>query len=231
MYIDYFSLARHPFRITPDPDLFFCGGGRGAVLEALAYAITSGEGIVKVVGEVGSGKTMLCRMLALRLPASVEIVYLANPSLSPLDILYAIAFELKLPVERDTERLLVMQLLQEYLLKQHAAGYSVVVFVEEAQGMALETLEEIRLLSNLETHRSKLLQIVLFGQPELDKKLRTRNIRQLRERITHSFYLGAFAAAETRDYLRFRLHAAGCTRPGVFSDGAERLIAKASAGL
>jgi MSHA biogenesis protein MshM len=97
--------------------------------------------------------------------------------------------------------------------------------------MALETLEEIRLLSNLETHRSKLLQIVLFGQPELDKKLRMRNIRQLRERITHSFYLGAFAAAETRDYLRFRLHAAGCTRPGVFSDGAERLIAKASAGL
>jgi len=231
MYIDYFSLASHPFRITPDPDLFFPGGGRGAVLEALAYAITSGEGIVKVVGEVGSGKTMLCRMLAQRLPASVEIVYLANPSLSPLDILYAIAFELKLPVERSTERLVVMQLLQEYLLKQHAAGHSVVVFVEEAQGMALETLEEIRLLSNLETHRSKLLQIVLFGQPELDKKLRMRNIRQLRERITHSFYLGAFAAAETRDYLRFRLHAAGCTRPGVFSDGAERLIARASGGL
>jgi len=231
MYLEYFGLARHPFRITPDPALFFPGGGRGAVLEALAYAITSGEGIVKVVGEVGSGKTMLCRMLAQRLAESVEIVYIANPSLSPHDILYAIAFELKLPVERGTERLVVMQLLQEYLLNQHTAGRNVVVFIEEAQGMALETLEEIRLLSNLETHRHKLLQIVLFGQPELETKLRVRNIRQFRERITHSFSLGPFTTTETRDYLRFRLHAAGCTRPGVFSAGAERLIALASRGL
>lgn len=231
MYLEYFSLKRHPFRITPDPTLFCPGGGRGEILEALIYAIASGEGIVKVVGEVGSGKTMLCRILEERLPESVEIVYLANPKLSPHDILYAIAFELKLPVQSATERLVVMQQLQAYLLGQHAANRSVVVFLEEAQGMPLETLEEIRLLSNLETHRHKLLQIVLFGQPELEKNLRKRDIRQLRERITHSFYLGALTTAEISEYLRFRLQAAGCGKSGVFSSGAERLIAQASCGL
>ena len=231
MYLEYFSLKRHPFRITPDPTLFCPGAGRGEILEALIYAITSGEGIVKVVGEVGSGKTMLCRILEERLPESVEIVYLANPKLSPHDILYAIAFELKLPVQSGTERLAVMQQLQAYLLGQHAAGRSVVVFIEEAQGMALETLEEIRLLSNLETHRHKLLQIVLFGQPELEKNLRKREIRQLKERITHSFHLAPLTRAETSEYLRFRLQAAGCGKSGIFSSGAERLMAQVSRGL
>jgi MSHA biogenesis protein MshM len=231
MYLEYFALKRHPFRITPDPTLFCPGGGRGEILDALIYAITSGEGIVKVVGEVGSGKTMLCRILEERLPGSVEIVYLANPKLSPHDILYAIAFELKLPVKPETERLMVMQQLQLYLLGQHAANRSVVVFVEEAQGMAIETLEEIRLLSNLETHLHKLLQIVLFGQPELDVNLRKRDIRQLKERITHSFHLMSLTKSEISEYLRFRLQAAGCGKVGVFSPGAEGLIAKASCGL
>lgn len=231
MYLEYFDLKRHPFRITPDPTLFCPVGGRGDILEALSYAITSGEGIVKVVGEVGSGKTMLCRILEERLPESVEIVYLANPKLSPHDILYAIAFELKLPVKSETERLVVMQQLQLYLLGQHAANRSVVVFIEEAQGMALDTLEEIRLLSNLETHRHKLLQIVLFGQPELEKNLRKRDIRQLKERITHSFHLGPLTTSETSEYIRFRLQAAGCGKSGVFSPGAERLISRVSCGL
>lgn len=231
MYLEYFDLKRHPFRITPDPSLFCPGGGRGEILEALVYAITSGEGIVKVVGEVGSGKTMLCRILEERLPRSVEIVYLANPRLTPHDIPYAIAFELRLPVDQETQRLLVMQHLQNYLLDQCAAGRRVVVFVEEAQGMALETLEEIRLLSNLETHRHKLLQIVLFGQPELEKNLRHSGIRQLRERITHGFHLTPLTRAETSEYLRFRLQAAGCGKANVFSPGAERSIAEASRGL
>jgi type II secretory pathway predicted ATPase ExeA/septal ring-binding cell division protein DamX len=233
MYLEYYSLDRPPFRITPDPSLFFTGGanGRGVVLEALLYAVTSGEGILKVVGEVGSGKTMLCRMLEQRLPSSVEVVYLANPNLSPHDILYAIAFELKLPVDHNTQRLVLMQHLQEYLLKQHSANRTVLVIIEEAQSMPIETLEEVRLFSNLETHQHKLMQILLFGQPELDKNLQSKSIRQLRERITHSFYLRPLTVEETSAYIRFRLQAAGCPCPQVFSDAAEKIIAKASGGL
>lgn len=233
MYLEYYSLDRPPFRITPDPSLFFTGGanGRGVVLEALNYAITSGEGILKVVGEVGSGKTMLCRMLEVRLPSSVEIVYLANPNLSPHEILYAIAFELKLPVDHETQRLVIMQCLQNYLLEQHSRNRTVLVIIEEAQSMPLETLEEIRLFSNLETHAHKLMQVLLFGQPELDKNLENKNIRQLRERITHSFYLYPLDRDETVAYIRHRLHTAGCPCPQVFTDDAEKLIAKASSGL
>lgn len=233
MYLDYFALQRHPFRITPDTSLFFSGGseGRGVVLDAMLYAIESGEGILKVVGEVGSGKTMLCRMLEEQLPETTEVVYIANPNLAPDEILYAVAFELRLLVRRDTSKLLVMQQLQNYLLRQHAANRKVLVIVEEAQGMPVETLEEIRLFSNLETHRDKLMQIVLFGQPELDKNISARHIRQLRERITHSFYLRPLGTQETRDYLRFRLGAAGCPCPRLFTRSAEWLIARASQGL
>ena len=233
MYLEYYTLERPPFRITPDPSLFFTGGasGRGVVLEALLYAIQSGEGILKVVGEVGSGKTMLCRMLEQRLPETVEVVYLANPKLTPHDILYAVAFELNLDVTQDTPRLVLMQKLQSHLLQQHAANRSVLVIIEEAQSMPLETLEEIRLFSNLETHQHKLMQIVLFGQPELDKNLQEKNIRQLKERITHSFYLNPLTPDEVSDYLRHRLQAAGCPAPQIFSKAAENLIAKASGGL
>jgi len=233
MYLDYFGLQRHPFRITPDTSLFFSGGseGRGVVLDAMLYAIESGEGILKVVGEVGSGKTMLCRMLEEQLPDSTEVVYIANPNLTPDEILYAVAFELKLLVRRETSKLLVMQQLQNYLLRQHAANRKVLVIIEEAQGMPVETLEEIRLFSNLETHRDKLMQIVLFGQPELDKNLSARHIRQLRERITHSFYLRPLDTDETRDYIRFRLGGAGCPCPQLFTSAAEWMIAKASHGL
>ena len=121
MYYDFYGLKQPPFRITPDTSLFFPGGDRGAILDALIYAIVSGEGIVKLVGEVGSGKTTLCRMLEKELPDKVEIVYLANPSLSPDNILHAIAFELQLDVQPDDTRLKVMNVLQNYLLERHAA--------------------------------------------------------------------------------------------------------------
>ena len=187
MYHDHFGLDEPPFKITPDTRLFYEGGKRGDILEALVYAITCGEGIVKVVGEVGSGKTMLSRMLEVRLSEQVDIVYLANPSITPADIPFAIGVELGLNIDTGIDRIRAVHLLQQELLARHAKGRQVVCFVEEAQSMPLETLEEIRLLSNLETHRAKLLQIVLFGQPELDRNLDEPSIRQLRERIVHSF--------------------------------------------
>jgi type II secretory pathway predicted ATPase ExeA/septal ring-binding cell division protein DamX len=231
MYYAFFGLKQPPFRITPDTDFFFEGGNRGAVLEALIYAIMRGEGIVKVTGEVGSGKTMLCRVLQARLPPTVETVYLANPSVSPDEILHAIAFELQLPLARDAGRLEVMHCLNEFLLARHAEGRQVVVFVEESQSMPIATLEEIRLLSNLETRQHKLLQIVLFGQPELDANLRKREIRQLRERITHSFSLAPLDPEEVSDYLTFRLRAAGYRGPDLFSPRVIAHMTRATAGL
>lgn len=231
MYYAFFGLSQAPFKITPDTDFFFEGGNRGAILEALIYAISQGEGIIKVTGEVGSGKTMLCRVLQARLPRSVETVYLANPSVSPQEILHAIAFELQLPITRDAGRLVVMHALNEYLLRRHAEGRQVVVFVEESQSMPIATLEEIRLLSNLETKQHKLLQIVLFGQPELDENLRKSEIRQLRERITHSFTLAPLNMEEVRAYLSFRLRAAGYHGPDLFNAAGIRYLTQATGGL
>jgi len=232
MYQEHFGLDRPPFKITPDTSLFFEGSQRGAALEALHYAIKSGEGIVKVVGEVGSGKTMLCRMLELRLSKdAVEVVYIANPSLSPDNILHVIAHELQLDVSQQTSKVDVMQKIQAHLLHKHASNEHVVLFVEEAQSMPTETLEEIRLLSNLETDQNKLLQMVLFGQPELDEKLALSHIRQLKERITHSFHLAPFPPEDVLQYLNFRLRAVGYRGPDIFSKKTAACVKKYSNGL
>ncbi len=231
MYQQHFGLNRPPFKITPDTSLFFEGNQRGAALDALLYAIHSGEGIIKVVGEVGSGKTMLCRMLEVRLSNDVDVIYIANPSLSPDNILHVIAHELNLDVNNEMSKVDVMQQIQAHLLKKHASNRQVVLFVEEAQSMPIETLEEIRLLSNLETDQNKLLQMVLFGQPELDEKLSQPHIRQLKERITHSFNLSPFPPGDTLKYLNFRLRAVGYTGPDVFNKKTAGVVKKYSDGL
>ena len=231
MYEEYFGLERPPFKITPDTSLFYEGGKRGDILAALAYTIHRGEGIIKVVGEVGSGKTMLCRMLQLKLPDTVEIVYIANPSVSAEDILFVIAHELSLPVDKGASKHQVMQMLQDYLLQRHMENKQVVLFIEEAQGMPLDTLEEIRLLSNLETAENKLLQIILFGQPELDQNLAQRSIRQLRERITHNFELEPLTQVEIHNYLNFRMRQVGYTGPELISNTVAKKVEQHSAGL
>lgn len=230
MYLEHFGLREAPFRITPHTEFFFAGANRGTTLEALIYAITHDEGIVKVSGEVGSGKTMLCRMLLERLPDSVETVYLANPSLSRDEILDALGEELKaqLPEGRGRHHL---RALQERLLEIYAAGRQVVVLIDEAHAMPPETLEEIRLLSNLESNRHKLLQIALFGQPELDERLGESGMRQLKERITHNFSLEPLHRKDIAGYLGFRLRAAGYRGPDLFTPGAVQLISQASEGL
>jgi len=231
MYLEYFGLDKPPFRITPDTQAFFGGGERGLTLNALCYAISNGEGIIKVIGEVGSGKTMLCRMLPLSLPDNIEWVYLAHPSLSPEQTLHEIARELGLTVSARTDKLVIMRRLHELLVSLHGENRQVVVLIEEAQGMPIETLEEIRLLSNLETDTHKLLQMVMFGQPELDEKLSNPAIRQLRERITQSLYLSRLCLADIHEYLNFRLRASGYTGPDLFSKKLSRCIDKYSHGL
>ncbi|MGC2518781.1 MAG: AAA family ATPase [Burkholderiales bacterium] len=230
MYLEHFGLNEPPFRITPHTDFFFQGANRGATLEALLYAITHDEGIVKVSGEVGSGKTMLCRVLIERLPKNVETIYLANPSLARDEILLAIADELKL--EADGQRATrLIRALQDHLILLFAQGRRVVVLIDEAHAMPKETLEEIRLLSNLESNRHKLLQIVLFGQPELDAHLNTADMRQLKERITHGFRLEPLVRSDVESYIDFRMRAAGYRGPNVFTPAATKLIAGASEGL
>jgi type II secretory pathway predicted ATPase ExeA len=230
MYLSHFGLNEPPFRITPHTEFFFSGANRGATLEALLYAITHDEGIVKVTGEVGSGKTMLCRVLVERLPKSVETIYLANPSLSRDEILHVIAADLQ--IESRGERVtILLRALQERLIKLYAAGRRVVVLIDEAHAMPIETLEEIRLLSNLESNRHKLLQIVLFGQPELDQHLALPNMRQLKERITHSFKLEPLVRSDVESYVDFRMRAAGYRGPNVFAPPAMKLISQSSQGL
>jgi MSHA biogenesis protein MshM len=231
VYRDHFGLKRPPFKITPDTSLFYEGNQRGAALDALMYAIKSGEGIIKVVGEVGSGKTMLCRMLEVRLSGDVDVIYIANPSLSPDNILHVIAHELQLDVNNEMSKVDVMQRIQAHLLKKHASNRQVVLFVEEAQSMPIETLEEIRLLSNLETDENKLLQMVLFGQPELDEKLSVPHIRQLKERITQNFYLSPFPPEDTLQYLNFRLRSVGYKGPDIFNKKTAGVVKKYSNGL
>jgi type II secretory pathway predicted ATPase ExeA/septal ring-binding cell division protein DamX len=230
MYLEHFGLREAPFRITPHTEFFFSGANRGATLEALLYAITAGEGMVKVTGEVGSGKTMLCRVLMERLPEKVETIYLAVPSLSRDEMLAAIAGDLGIDTAGANTTKLV-KLLQDKLIEVHAQGKQVVALIDEAHAMPLATLEEVRLLSNLETNKEKLLQIVLFGQPELDAHLALPNMRQLKERITHAFTLSPLPPRDVKDYVNFRLRAAGYHGPDLFGPDALAIIADASEGL
>ncbi len=230
LYLEHFGLREPPFRITPHTDFFFTGANRGPTLDALIYAITQDEGIVKVTGEVGSGKTMLCRMLLERLPADVESLYLANPSLSRHEILGAIADELGIPADGKTTHSMI-RTLQDALVERYAAGKRVVIMIDEAHAMPAESLEEIRLLSNLESKATKLLQIALFAQPELDERLAANDMRQLRERITQHFNLAPLKATEIGSYIEFRLRAAGYHGPNPFTARAVEMIAKASEGL
>jgi len=230
LYLEHFGLREPPFRITPDTDFFFTGANRGPTLDALVYAITQDEGIVKVTGEVGSGKTMLCRMLLERLPANVETLYLANPSLSRQEILGAIADELGIPADGKATYSLTRSL-QDSLIARYAEGKRVVLLIDEAHAMPAESLEEIRLLSNLESKANKLLQIVLFAQPELDERLSATDMRQLRERITQHFNLTPLKQEDVAAYIEFRLRAAGYRGPNPFSPQAVEMIARISGGL
>ena len=230
MYLEHFGLTEPPFKITPVTDFFFPGANRAEILEALLYAITESEGIIKVTGEVGSGKTMLCRMLLERSPDKVEVVYLANPSLSREEMLYAIADGLKLDLEGQRVNI-ILQTLQNHLELKIEQGKRVVILVDEAHAMPLETMEELRLLYNLQVGNHKLLHIVLFGQPELNDKLSQPNMRQLKDRIVHHFAMLPLSQNSIESYLLFRLHTAGYRGPNPFSHAAAALIGKASQGL
>jgi len=230
LYLDHFSLKTDPFRITPDTEFFFSGGQRGDILEGLVVASMHDEGIVCVVGEIGMGKTMLSRMLLDRLrQLPADTVYLANPVFDRDEILGAIARDL-MPTPPQGNRTQMLAALETVLIERYSQDRRVVVVVDEAHTMPGRTLEEIRLLSNLETSQHKLLKIVLFGQPELDDLINAPQLRQVKDRISHRFELQPLNAAEASAYLMFRLHKAGWQGADLFDAKALALLVQASEG-
>ena len=229
LYLDHFGLSKPPFQITPDLGFFFAGGRRGDILSALLHVAQHEEGIMTLVAEVGSGKTLLARLMISKLAADVCTIYLANPSFSRDEILGAIARDLGLTdLPRSTEARLAA--LHNELLRRHAAGQRVLLVIDEAHAMPLDSLEEVRLLSNLETDQHKLLNIMLFGQPELEETLADRRMRQVRDRVIHRFQLTPLPAEEAAAYVDHRLRAAGWSGGALFAPAAMALLIKSSGG-
>ncbi|MFZ3219665.1 MAG: AAA family ATPase [Rhodoferax sp.] len=234
MYRGYFSLREAPFSITPDTAFFYPHESAQAALNTLLVALRSGEGFLKIVGEVGCGKTVLCRQLLNTLQGECVTAYIPNPDMGPDDLLMALALELNIQLTPPISRHSVHHALRECLLRHAEAGRNVVVCIDEAQAIPLRTVESLRLLSNLETEKRKLLQLVLLGQPELDAKLARPEIRQLLQRITFSEYLGPMHNDRVPLYLAHRLATAaidGNTDIQLFEPAAARAIAAFSGGV
>ncbi|NTV70932.1 MAG: AAA family ATPase [Azonexaceae bacterium] len=230
MYLDHFGLSELPFGITPDTSYTVITRSHQEALNTLLVALNSGEGFIKITGEVGTGKTLLCRRLLQALPEGSVSAYLPNPYLAPRTLQLALAEELGLAVSAESDDYHLLQSINRALLDHAAADRQVVVCIDEAQAMPLETLESLRLLSNLETEKRKLLQIVLFGQPELDRKLAEPSVRQLLQRIAFHYRIGGLAREEVANYLAHRLRVAGYRGEDVFGTGAVRCLHKASRG-
>ena len=214
MYLSHYGLAEPPFAITPDPRFVFLGERHRDALAHLLYGIGQGGsgGFVQLTGEVGTGKTTLCRLVLGQLPADVRIALVLNPKQTPLELLESVCAELQVP-QATRRRSLKTQVdaLNEYLLQAYADGLRVVLMIDEAQELSRELLEQVRLLTNLETDTQKLLQIVLIGQPELRETLARPGLRQLAQRITARYHLTPLQPAETAAYLRHRLSVAGAS--------------------
>jgi len=232
MYQAHFGLHELPFTITPDTSFFFARSSHQEALNTLLVAMRSGEGFITVTGEVGTGKTLLCRKFLSALDhRDFVTAYIPNPYLQPMTLLLAVADELSLSCAPDINQHQLLKLLTRYLIDAYAEHKRVVLCLDEVQAMPLETLESLRLLTNLETERRKLLQVVLFGQPELDLRLDRPSVRQLKQRITFSCKLQPFNLNEVEFYLSHRMHVAGSREPQVFAASAAKRVFKATRGV
>ena len=230
MYLDYYQLREMPFNITPDPRFLYFTGRHREAFDHLLYGIEHRKGFIQLTGEVGSGKTTLCRAVLSRLPTSIRTALVLNPCLSETQLLRAIINDFGLdPAGND--RLAYIEQLNEFLLGQLKEGYNVALIIDEAQDLEPAVMEQIRLLNNLETDQHKLMQIVLVGQPELEEKLARNELRQLRQRITVKAHLSALSEEETADYISHRLEVAGAAGRIQFDGGAIRQLHKIAGGV
>jgi MSHA biogenesis protein MshM len=242
MYLQHFGLRELPFSLTPDTSFFFACSSYQEALNTLLVASRNGEGFIKIVGEVGNGKTLLCRKFLATLndgsaPTTTTIgtqdeaaaapargkfatAYIPNPYLEPRSLLLALADEFRITLDKNVDQHQLLKELTLALLNFAREGKRVLVCLDEAQAMPLESLEVLRLLTNLETEKRKLIQVVLFGQPELDERLKQRSVRQLRQRISFQYELKGLQRDELDRYLRYRLRVAGYNGETLFSSGA-----------
>src|SRR5215470_10869439 len=213
MYLSFFGLNEKPFAITPDPRYLYLSERHAEALAHLLYGINEAGGFVQLTGEVGTGKTTTIRSLLAQTPKNAEVALILNPRMSPTEFLLTICEELGIGVPDFAEHSLkdLVDILNDYLLKAHAGGHRVVLVVDEAQNLAPAVLEQVRLLTNLETNTQKLLQIILIGQPELRELLARNELRQLAQRVTGRYHLNPLSREETIAYVRHRLRVAGST--------------------
>lgn len=230
-YVSYFGLREPPFGITPDTSFFYAGHGTQEGLNTLLVALANGEGFIKITGEVGTGKTLLCRKFLGTLDAGWVSAYLPNPTLDPRGLLLAIADELGVSIDVGADQHRLLKGITKCLLDLARLRKRVVLCMDECQAMPLETLEAVRLLTNLETEKRKLLHVVLFGQPELDKRLADPAIRQLLQRITFHYSLNGLAREEVGAYVAHRLAIAGYSGETLFSSAAITALHRGSRGV
>ncbi len=231
MYQQHFGLNKLPFSLSPDTDYFFTYGHYSSALNTLIVALRAGEGFIKVTGEVGIGKTILCRKLLNLMESEFLTVYIPNPLLTPMGLYLAVADELGIDINRYTHQHLIMNKITEKLIYLAQRGHRVVLCLDETQAMPDDSLEALRLLTNIETEKSKLLQVVLFGQPELNERLARRSVRQLRQRIVFSYDLKPIDRQGMDAYIQHRLRIAGFEGLTLFTEKALHHLYVASHGI
>jgi MSHA biogenesis protein MshM len=231
VYLKHFGLKGKPFLVSPETESFFLGGSRKAIFESISYVAQNEEGIFKVTGEVGSGKTTVCRYLLKTLsPKKYKIIYIADPSLTREQMMFALSDGLGIEASRNSPELLVLNL-QKRLAHLHDTGRRVLLLIDEAHAMPEETLDQIRLISQIEASGSKLMRVALFGPEELDHNLALPELRAVRDRITQSFRLKRLTVEDISAYLKFKLVSVGYDGPIVFSQNATRIIARLTNGI
>ena len=230
MYERFYGLKENPFKITPDPDFLFLSKCHQEALSYLLYGIKERKGFIAITGDIGTGKTTLCRALLNRLDQNTKTAFILNSRLSDLQLLSAIVEDFCIKTKKNT-KLSLLSALNKFLLKELSSGNNVVLLIDEAQNLKNTSLEEVRLLSNLETEKEKLFQIVLVGQPELREKLNSPMLKQLRQRISVRYHIHPLERQEVAQYIFHRLRVAGSDGSITFYDNAMDEIFKYSDGV
>lgn len=230
MYCNFYGLKERPFNITSDPAFFFLSNKHKEALSHLLYGVSQRKGIIVLTGEVGTGKTTLCRFFLGRLGKDVKTAFILNPHFSETQLLEAIINDFGIKTKTNSGLSLISEL-NKFLLKESEAGFNIVLIIDESQNLKPAQLEQVRLLSNLETEKDKLLQVILVGQPELNDKLSLHDLRQLRQRIMVRYHIAPLEPEEIKIYIKHRLNVAGAVDNKIsFNDGALELICKFSKG-